>query len=192
MNAKTAVVVVAALACCMFQAVALATECPSGNLTGSLSSAAQPDENLKCRMLGRIFCLVAEQREAGVDANDAAIRTADVMNNLGTTGSHIKHDYKATATMAAEYLYARERVLPWTAYYNAAYTCGVDERVGDTATRAKLGPAWDQAEAACDKQFPGAGAHGGYPNDPLRDCLDQAMSKLIAQAAAPPARTATR
>lgn len=155
-------------------------DCPTGNLNGSLDPQAAPDDNFECRFIGRIYCYVEQYRNAGLAEPDAVAHTAQTMNSLGKTGSHMKSDFTPLAKVAADSLYRRDKLPQWTAYYEAAFSCGVDKRIVDPGVRAKIGPTWEKAVRDCDKQHPGAGT--GYPNDPLRNCLEKSMDQLVATA----------
>src|SRR5204863_399356 len=132
-----------------------------------------PDENTQCKLLGRIFCMVEEQRSAGVPPDGAIANTQNALRDFGKTGSHVVANYKPFVEQAAAYVYANDKVLPWTQYYYATYTCGVHLRAGDIQLSRALAPSWEQTAQGCIKQYPGEG--DGYPNEPLRDCLEKAM-----------------
>ncbi|HZP11488.1 MAG TPA: hypothetical protein VFB36_03585, partial [Nevskiaceae bacterium] len=97
-------------------------DCPTSILTGSIDPLAAPDDNFECRFIGRIYCFVAQYRNAGLAAPDAVAHTAQALSDLGKTGSHMKSDFTPLAKVAADSLYRRDKVPQWTAYYEAAYT----------------------------------------------------------------------
>jgi len=162
---------------------AAGADCPTDNLTGSIDPLAAPDDNFECRFIGRIYCFVEQYRNDGLAAPEAVTHTAQMLSGLGKIGSHMKSDFTPLAKVAADSLYRRDQMPQWTAYYEAAYTCGVDKRIPDPAMRAKLAPAWEKAAQACEKQHPGTGT--GYPNDPLRNCFEESMDHLVATAPKP-------
>ena len=156
--------------------------CDNGNLSGPISSKASPDEAFQCKLIGRVFCLVEEKREQNVPEKIAINDVTEAMSHLGETGSHVPTNFRPEVTLAASYVYTHDKMLPWTRYYYAAYSCGFNQRVADAATRSKLSPIWEKSASECQRAHPGEGT--GYPNDSLRDCLQNAMDAITKQATA--------
>ncbi len=128
--------------------------CPEGSVRGSLSSNATPDEMIQCKLIGRVFCLVEEKRDAGI-AKDAAINgVAETMSRLGETGTHLVSNYRPTVSMAADYVYSHGKMLPWTRYYYAAYSCGFNQRLAGAPAPEKLSAAWERLPTIASRRTP--------------------------------------
>jgi hypothetical protein len=154
-----------------------AADCRRGTLTGSKSPSAPPEENIQCRVMGRIFCSVSDYRNSDVDREPAVARTAEWLSHLGQTGSHISGNYKPAVDVAATYIYAHDKMPPWTAYQYAVFTCGVNQRIEDAAVREKIAEPWEAVAQECLKQFPGEGDGSG--NEKLKRCLRGAMDTVV-------------
>ena len=153
--------------------------CDSEPVRGPTSMTSSPEENAQCKLLGRVFCMVQEFRGDNISADAAVTQVAESLSHIGQTGSHVSTNYRPLVAPAAEYVYSHDKILPWTRYYYAVYTCGLNERVTDAAARKSMALSWEQAAHECEQQHPGAG--DGYPNDPLRDCLQGAMDTAVAE-----------
>jgi hypothetical protein len=154
--------------------------CDGGAIKGSASRSADPEENVECKVLGKIFCMVEQHRSQGEPADVAISFTADWLRRVGQTGSHLKGNFKPVVSTAAAYIYAQPKTSPWDRYYYAVYTCGLEQRLTDPAGRQRVAQQWDSAAAECQQKFPGAG--DGYGNEGLRKCLRQAMQVAVATA----------
>jgi len=131
-------------------------------------------------MMGRIFCSLEQSRNTDLPIEFAVNNTADWLSHYSMTGSNrTGGDYKPAARAAAAYIYAHEKMPDWTAYNYAVWTCGLNQRITDRSAQTKVGPLWEQAAQACEMQFPGEG--DGYGNDKLKQCLQSAMEKLVAE-----------
>jgi hypothetical protein len=174
-------------ACSSFSNLALADfQCDAESLYGPMSSTSSPDRNVQCKLVGRVFCMVQQRRSENMKREVAINEVAYSMSHLGETGSHVATDYRSVVTMAADYVYSHDKMLPWSRYYYAAYSCGFNQRVTEPATHAKLSPLWEKRADECQRAHPGAG--NGYTNDPLRNCLGQAMDSLAAEGSAKSAK----
>ena len=172
---RLAIAVAAALAVASGSANAY-YDCKTGSPGGSTNPKSHPEEVIQCQILGRAFCIAEEDRIAKHDVKYATDRAAEWMNDLGKTGSHAREDNRKLVAGIASYVYAREPMLPWTAYWSSVYSCGFNNRA-PPAQAGALRPKWDKASAECTKKFPGAG--DGSENQPLRDCLYDAMKSIL-------------
>ncbi len=156
---------------------AYAADCRVGSLRGTKSPNGPPDDNIQCKVLGRIFCSLEDYRISDIPQEPAVERTADWLSHLGQTGSHLSGDYRPAVRTAAAYVYSHDKMPPWTAYNYAVYTCGVNMRITDPAARQKIADPWENAAQECRKQFPGEGDGAG--NEKLKRCLERAMNSLV-------------
>jgi hypothetical protein len=154
--------------------------CDSGLIKGSRSPDASPEDNVQCKVLGRIFCIVETHRSNDQPEEIAVSRTSDWLNRVGQTGSHMSGKFKPAIATAAAYVYSRPRVPPWSQYYYAVYTCGLEQRVTEPAARHRIAPIWERAAAECQQKYPGEG--DGYGNEPLRRCLRESMNATVMRA----------
>jgi hypothetical protein len=163
----------------LINAPAQAADCMRGSLHGSTGTSGPPDENIQCKVMGRIFCALSDYREDDIPADPAVARIAEWLSHLGQTGSHIGGNYRPAVKAAAGYVYSHDQMLPWTAYNYAVWTCGVDQRVVDPEAKKNIAKPWEQAAQQCLKQFPGQG--DGSANEKLKRCLNTAMESLVKQ-----------
>jgi hypothetical protein len=173
--------IAAALALTITTSTALAAaDCEVGRVRGSLNSgASHPEESVECQMIGRVFCMVEESRINGQPQNYAVKRGTEWLARMEKTGSHHVTDHSRTVEPIAEYVYTHDKMLPWTAYNHAIYSCGFSKQVPQAQAKA-FTPRWDAAAADCVKQHPGAG--DGTSNQALKDCLDGALRSLVTEA----------
>ena len=164
-----------ALAC----APAVARECGEGSARGGTAVMGDALNVYECAVLARVYCRLAEDRDAGVASEDAVRRTADWLDGLNRTGSHRKSNAGAILDIAAGDVYRNKERRPGPTYYRAGYGCGLVMRTGD-APKERQQEASRQFEVAadrCEKQHAMTGARS-YPNRPLRNCLANAVDAI--------------
>jgi hypothetical protein len=164
---------------------AVARECGEGRVTAGASASGDALEHYDCAMLARVYCRIAEDRDAGLGA-DASVRgTSDWLARLGGTGSHVRGRWEPILKIAADEVYRGARRSPGQAYYRAAYSCGLTKRLGDdAAARRQAGTEFDAAVARCEQAHPAARARS-WPNRPLGHCLAAAVERIRPRAPAP-------
>lgn len=162
-------------AVCFCTPGAAAPRCSEGKITGSDAPQAAPEDNVKCILLGRIYCRIEEYRGRDVAPNRAVQLTLDWLRRPDLTGAALDGDFAATVDSVAASLYRRDRIAPWTAYYYAVYSCGLDGRIAARGD-ADLGRRWEAAAQDCLKRFPGEGDGAG--NEALRTCLSNALDAI--------------
>jgi hypothetical protein len=180
----------ALLACVVaagFSAEAAATSCVhppaiTGGRSGSTTSAAEPETTQGCVLMGRIYCRLAEQRDADVDQAQGT-RFVRLWLEEPKVGSHIGANWSSgpAAKMldgAAAYVYAHRSTRPWSLHDYAVHACGVS--LAATQAKADVGAAgarYETAARACLAKFPGEG--DGYDNEDLRACLGEAQKSAM-------------
>lgn len=165
-------------------APAPARECGEGGISGGLSAQGDALQNAECRLLARVYCRIAEDRDAGMSEAQSSRRTVEWLQHISSTGSHQKGNWRPIVELAAADVFRRKQRRPGPTYYRAAYSCGVAKRTaGDPQAQRAAGPAFEQAADACEAQHPMTGARS-YPNPRLRDCLAAAVERVAPVAAA--------
>jgi len=155
-----------------------ARECGEGRVKGGLSVDGDALANYECATLARIYCRIAEDRDAGMAQEEAAKRSADWLNQLNRTGSNTRANWTPILAIAAGDVYRNKDRKPGPTYYRAAYACGVARRIGtDAEAQRRVGKAFDAAADRCEKQHALEGPRS-YPNEPLRNCLAESVKKL--------------
>ena len=173
-RAATAAMLVLALAA----GPAAARECGEGRVGGGPTASGDALENFECALLARVFCRVAEDRDAGVAAGVSIQRTTDWLQRLNATGSHQKANWRPFAELAARDVYRDRERKPGPLYYRTAYSCGLGKRLGDDApAQQKAGKAFEEAADRCEREHALPGKRT-YPNRALRECLARAVDEL--------------
>lgn len=166
------------LALAVLAGPAAARECGEGRVGGGPSVSGDALENFECALLARVFCRVAEDRDAGVSAGVSIQRTTDWLQRLNATGSHQKAHWRPFAELAAQDVYRDRERKPGPMYYRTAYSCGLGKRLGDDPqAQQRLGQAFAEAADRCEREHALAGKRT-YPNRPLRECLARAVDQL--------------
>ena len=159
-------------------APALARECGEGRVSGGFSATGDALQNYECALVARIYCRVAEDRDAGLPEDDATRRTLEWLQRMNSTGSHRKGNWQPVVKIAAADVFRPPQRQPGPSYYRAGYSCGVAKRVSaDAAAQRKATTAFEAAADTCERQHPAPGKRS-YPNTALRDCLAAAVDRL--------------
>ena len=157
---------------------ALGRECGEGAVRGTDAVTGDAIENYQCAMLGRVYCRVAEDRDAGISQGESARRTADWLDRLNRTGSNVQGNSEAIVKMAAADVFRQPARRPGPIYYRTIYGCGVLKRTA-AEPKAQQGAvaAFEAAADGCEKQHALEGKRS-YPNRPLRECLRDAVDRI--------------
>ena len=167
-----------ALALALAAGPVAARECGEGAVRGGPVTSGDALENFECALLARVFCRVAEDRDAGVSAGVSIQRTTDWLQRLNATGSHQKANWRPFAELAARDVYRDRERKPGPLYYRTAYSCGLGKRLGnDAPAQQKLGAAFDEVANRCEREHALPGKRT-YPNRALRECLASAVDEL--------------
>ena len=150
-------------------------KCNDGAFHASTADSADPEYNVECQILARAFCMVEEDRISGQPASYAISRASEWLSGLGRTGSHVKTNHRKQVVPIADYVYAHDKMPPWTMYNYAVYTCGLNKRVASEKAK-ESAVRWEAEAAACIKESPGEG--DGRSNQKLKDCLLAAMEAI--------------
>jgi hypothetical protein len=170
-------IVIALAASALMAGPAVARECGEGSVQGGSSVSGDALQNRECATLAKVYCRIAEDRDAGLQPEEAVRHAADWLGRLNRTGSNTRANWAPILGIAANDVYRNRERRPGPTYYRAAYGCGVVRRLPDAKAQQQAGRQFDAAADRCEKEHALTGQRS-YPNQPLRDCLAAAVDQI--------------
>ncbi len=82
-----------------------------------------PNDSEQCVLLSRIYCDLADDRDAKVPKDLAIAHVSNWLADYRRAGSNVRPNYRKTLELAANFVYAHPELDTWAAYYHAGYRC---------------------------------------------------------------------